>query len=92
MAIEKGKCFYIAAHAYHHFIGEVVESFHPARKECILKNVIRVQSCSRGWTEFWRDGCKNDTTFTVWPDGTEVSNWLFAVPWNHPIPKGKGNV
>ena len=83
--IEVGKRYYFMAHAYHHFLGEVVEI--TGRKECVLKNVIRVQSCSRGWTEFFRDGCKKDTTYTVWPDGTEISGWFAAIPWKHPIPK-----
>ena len=83
--IEVGKRYYFMVHAYHHFLGEVVEI--TGRKECVLKNVIRVQSCSRGWTEFFRDGCKKDTTYTIWPDGYEITGWFGCAPWKHPIPK-----
>ena len=84
--IEVGKKYYFMCHAYHHFIGEVVKI--TGKKEAVLKNVIRVYSCSRGWTEFFRDGAANDTVFTEWPDGTSLNDWFAVTPWNHPIPGG----
>lgn len=85
--IEVGKRYYFVVHAYHHFLGEVAEI--TGKKECVLRNVVRVQSCQRGWTEFFRDGCCDDTNYTAWPDGTEVDNWMVAVPWPHAIPGEK---
>jgi hypothetical protein len=58
----------------------------PAPKVVIAKKIVRVQSCSRGWTEFFRDGCQNDTVVTFFPDGTEISGWFLAAPWKHEIP------
>jgi hypothetical protein len=84
-----GDKFYFMTHAYHHFLGEIADM--PMPKTVILKDVVRVQSCARGWTEFFRDGAKNDTTMTHWPDGTEVCGWFTAVPWVHDIPKPGSN-
>ncbi len=83
--MEVGKRYYFIAHAYHHFIGEVVEIL--GVKRVVLNNVVRVQSCRRGWTEFFRDGMKEDTTYTVWTDGHELPDWISATPWPHPIPR-----
>ena len=84
--MQVGEKYYFIVHAYHHFIGEVVEILGTQRVKVI--NCIRVQSCGRGWTEFFEDGCKNDTTYTHWPDGKEFT-YIDATPWNHPIPKRK---
>ncbi len=84
MAIESGKKFYFMTHAYHHILGEVVEV--TGRLSAVLRNVVRVQSCARDWSSFFAEGCKQDTTLTYWPDGTEVNGWFIAVPWNHAIP------
>jgi hypothetical protein len=83
--IQVGKRYYFMVHAYHHFIGEVVKI--TGRKSCILKDVRRIQSCMRGWTEFFKDGAKNDTSCTIFPDGTFIDGWFAALPWNHPIPE-----
>ena len=78
-----GKKYYLLVHAYHHFIAEVVEV--TGKREADVKNVIRVQSCTRGWTEFFRDGLMNDTTYTHFPAGSIT--WLAAFEWNHPMPE-----
>jgi hypothetical protein len=81
--MEPGQAYYFIVHAYHHFIGVVREVQGPNR--VIIDKVIRVQSCRRGWTEFFRDGInKGDTTLTYWPDGTRLSGDIVTVPWNHP--------
>ena len=81
-----GDKFYFYVHAYHHVVGEVAEFLGP--KTAVLKNPVWVYSCRRGWTEFFKDGIrKDDTVFHHLPDGTEVSGWFMACPWNHPIPK-----
>lgn len=84
--IQVGDKVYLFSHAYHHIVGEVVEVLGVRGKHVELKDVRRVQSCSRGWTEFFAQGFLGDTTYTVWPDGTEVDGWFIKVPWNHPIP------
>ena len=80
--MEVRKTYYFMPHAYHHFIAEVVEVRGPDRFWC--KKVIRIQSCRRGWTEFFQDGMKDDTVYTHFPDGEIVSTLKFE--WNHPIP------
>ena len=79
-----GESYYFIVHAYHHFIAEVAEILGTQR--VVTKNKIRVYSCRRGWTEFFRDGLKDDTTYTHFPDGGEFT-YLTADPWKHPIPK-----
>lgn len=84
--MEVGKKYYFMVHAYHHFIGEVVEVHGPNR--CIINNVIRVQSSNKDWTRFFKEGIKGkDTNYTIWPDGTRISGDFVCVPWNHPIPR-----
>lgn len=84
--MEVGKKYYFMAHAYHHFIGEVVEITGP--KSAILKNVIRVQSASgTSWTEFFKEGITENCVYTIWPDGQEVGPCFSITPWNHPIPR-----
>jgi hypothetical protein len=85
--MEVGKRYYFIAHAYHHFLGEVVEI--TGQRSAILNNVIRVQSCKRGWTEFFRNGIlsKEDTVYTVWPDGHETGPCISITPWHHDIPR-----
>lgn len=80
--IESGKKIYAITHAYHHILCEVVEMLGPKRAR--VKNVRWIFKCSRGWTEFFRDGCKNDTTFHVFPPG-EIE-WFDAFEWGHEIP------
>ena len=82
--VEVGKRYYFLVHAYHHFLGEVVEI--TGKRECVIRNVVRVQSCQRPWTEFFAEGCKKDTSYTFWPDGVSIS-YMAAVPWEHEIPR-----
>lgn len=82
-----GSQYYIMSHAYHHFVGEVTEFL--GQHTVVLKNVVRVQSCQRGWTEFNFEGFKKDTTYTHWRDGTEITGWFVVEPFPHPIPKRK---
>ena len=84
MAIEIGKTYYFMPHAYHHWIGELVEILGGNR--FVLNNVRRIQSCRRGWSEFFRDGAGTDTTYTTWPDGFVVDGSFGIAPWNHKIP------
>lgn len=84
MSVKIGEKYYFIQHAYHHFLGEVVEVL--GKNSVTVKNVIRVYSCSRGWTEFFRDGCRKDTTYTVWPDGHAIHNFQSSTPWCHLIP------
>lgn len=83
MAVEEGKRYYFMIHAYHHVIAEVVAI--TGKREADVKNVIRIQSCRRGWTEFFRDGLGNDTTYTHFSDGSIT--WFDAFEWNHSIPE-----
>lgn len=85
MSVEVGKRYYIMQHAYHHFLGEVTEIL--GKNSLVLKNVRRIYSCQRGWTEFFRDGCGDDTIYTIFPDGYEIHNYMSAAPWKNSIPK-----
>jgi hypothetical protein len=87
MAIEVGKKYYFFTHAYHHFVCEVVEVI--GKHEVRIRNVARVQSCPRPWTEFFKDGFKNDTNYEIFPDDGEIVGWFAVFPWHHPIPKTK---
>ncbi len=82
---KNGDKIYAIIHAYHHVICEVVEMLGPQRAE--VKNVRWIYRCARGWTEFFRDGAKDDTTFHVFPNG-EIS-WIGEFEWNHEIPQLK---
>lgn len=64
--LELGKRYYIIAHAYWHFAGEVTAI---TPRGVSLKNVCQVHSCQRGWSQFLKDGFGTDTTYDVWPDG-----------------------
>lgn len=80
--MKAGDRFYFMTHAYHHVIAEVVEILGPQR--CMVKDVRWVYACKRGWTEFFRDGAKKDTTFHVFPDG--IITFFNAFEWRHEIP------
>jgi hypothetical protein len=82
---ETGKQMYFMTHAYHHVIAEIVEMLGPQRAR--VKNVRWIYSCKRGWTEFFRDGAKEDTTFHKFPPG-EIT-WFGCFDWTHSIPGGK---
>lgn len=81
-----GEKYYFIIHAYYHYLGTVVEILGTQR--VVINDVVRVHSCQRGFTEFFEDGCENDTVMTFWPDGKEFT-YLDATPWPHAIPKRK---
>lgn len=81
--VKVGKRYYIMVHAYHHFIVDVVEVYGPMRAKFGRRE--RVQSCRRGWTEFFRDGAKNDTDFHIFPEGG-TATFFSADPWDHDFP------
>ena len=84
--LQVGRRYYFVEHAYYHYIGEVVAI--TGRRECILRHVRRIHSCQRNWTHFFKDGARNDTEFTVQPDGKNISGWMEHTPWPHAIPGG----
>jgi hypothetical protein len=87
MAVEIGKKYYFFTHAYHHFIAEVAEV--TGKKEVVINNVVRIQSCPRPWTDFWAKGMMQDTVYEVFPDGGEICGWFAVFPWLHDIPRSK---
>lgn len=81
--MEPGNCYYVIYHAYHHFIIRVEEMNGPRRPK--FSYCDKIHSCQRGWTEFFRDGAKKDTTFMEFPPGEfEVGNYWI---WKHPLPR-----
>mgnify|MGYP001600292676 CR=1 FL=1 len=83
--INVGDNVYVIGHVYYHFLGEVVEI---TTRSVTLKNCWLVHSCKRGWREFFRDGCEDDTTCFRWPDGTILPfGGMPVAPWKHPLPK-----
>ena len=83
-----GEKYYIMAHAYHHVCGEVAELLGP--RSVVLKDAVLVHSCGRSWSEFFRDGFKDDTQYDPIPDGAEVTGTFLAVPFAHPVPQTGG--
>ncbi len=81
-SVEEGKCYYVISHAYHHFLVRIAKLHGPQRAWC--DRVVKVHSCRRGWTEFFVDGCKDDTTIMKFPAG-EVT-WIDIFEWRHEIP------
>lgn len=81
--MEVDKNYYIILHAYHHFLVTVQEIHGP--RFARFSRIVKVHSCRRGWTEFFRDGCMNDTTMMEFPPG-ELSGWIGIFDWKHPIP------
>lgn len=81
------KCYYVILHAYHHFLVEIEDELGPTRLRC--SRIVKVNSCRRGWTEFFRDGCRDDTVMMEFPPG-DLNNYLAKFDWNHPIPPVKG--
>ena len=81
--MEPGQKYYIIAHAYWHYVGEVVKVLGPKTVE--LRNVCQVHSCRRNWSEFFAKGFGTDTQYDVWPDGTTVTAIAFT-PFEHEIP------
>lgn len=90
--VEVGKSYYFMEHAYHHYIGRVVAI--TGKREVDIegdgpgKPVVKVHSCKRGWTEFFRDGMKKDTSYDLLP-GPKSITYFDATPWNHEIPDTK---
>ena len=85
--IEIGKTYYFVCHAYYHWVGTVVKI--TGKKECIVNNCVRVHACGRDFSGFFADGFGDDTTYTVWPDGTSVSDWFCVAPFEHRVPRRK---
>lgn len=85
MKNESEKSYYVILHVYHHFLvrGELLS---PNRIRC--SRVVRVHSCGRGWTEFFRDGCKSDTTMMEFPPGN-LNDFMAILDWKHEIPQVK---
>lgn len=81
--LKQNEKYYIIAHVYLHYIGEVVDVM---PYKVTLKNAIQVISCKRGWTDFFAKGCQKDTQYELMPDGIEVPSDLVCIPWNHEIP------
>jgi hypothetical protein len=82
--MQVGEKYYFMVHAYHHFIAEVLEVLGPKRIKA--GRCVRVQSCGRDWTEFFKEGIKKeDTKYTVWPSG-KIFEFFDATPWHHDIP------
>lgn len=77
-----GKKYYLMIHAYHHILCEVVAVLGPTRVQ--VKNVRWIYSCQRGWTLFFKEGCKEDTQFEVFPNSTVT--FFAAFDWEHEIP------
>lgn len=80
----KGDKYYFVNHAYHHYIGEVIEIL--GVKHCKLINVVKIHSCRRNWTQFFADGMRDDTQYDVIPDGHEINGYINLTPWHHDIP------
>lgn len=84
--MQVGESYYFVEHAYYHYLGIVREITGPM--SAVIDNVVRVHSCNRDFTAFFRDGIrKDDTVFTVWPDGHETGSCINITPWKHSIPK-----
>jgi hypothetical protein len=79
-----GETYYFVQHAYYHFLAEVAEILGP--KHVRVTRCVRVHSCRRDFTSFFRDGVGTDTAYTHWTD-TELSGWICAALWHHPIPE-----
>lgn len=82
--MEEGKKYYIIAHAYYHYVGEVAKVIGPKTVE--LRNVVQIHSCRRTWTKFFQDGFQDDTSFDKLPDGTTVTAAISYFPWPHISP------
>ncbi len=84
--IEVGKSYYVIVHSYYHCLVTVASI--QSKREFTTSHCVLVHSCSRSWTEFFRDGCKNDTQFDVLPKGTCIDGWILPpIPWKHSIPE-----
>lgn len=81
MIPEVGKAYYFMSHAYHHYIGVVMEV---SPKKVMIKNAIKVHGCARNWQQFFQEGLGNDTNYHRIPDGSVVPWELGFFPWKHP--------
>jgi hypothetical protein len=86
MAIHVGDKVYLRAHAYCHYLGEVSEILGVRRVS--LKNASIVYSCARGWEDFFRDGCGNDTK-SFYVGNVLDTGYYSCEEWQHPLPKPK---
>jgi hypothetical protein len=86
MTVEPGKCYYVIVHAYHHFIGEVIEV--TGRKSATFTKLRWVYSSTLNWTEFFKKGCtRKNSTIHDWPDGEIGWENGGIFNWKHPIPE-----
>lgn len=83
MPVTVGKTYYFIIHGYHHVIATV--NVITGKREADVVNVIRVQSCGRPWTAFFRDGFQTDTEIEYFPDGSIT--WIAAFEWKHALPE-----
>ena len=86
MAMKVGDKVYLFVHAYYHILGEVTEILGVRR--VALRNASLIWSCRRDWEQFFRDGCKNDTTSHYVGDVTDVG-YFMACAWHHELLKLK---
>lgn len=86
MSIKIGDKVYLTAHAYFHYLGEVTEILGVRR--VALKNASKIHSCSRSWEDFFRNGCKEDTTSNYVGNVLDVG-YIDAIEWLHDLPKPK---
>ena len=84
--LEIGGKYYFLVHAYYHYLAEVV-AIHGVRR-CSVKNLVQVHSCGRGWSAFFKDGCKNDTKLDHIGSSPDFS-YQIAFDWPHAIPERK---
>ena len=86
--IEVGKKYFFLAHAYHHYIGEVVEV---SPRWAKVKNCVKVMGDSRGWEKALFGGYSREMSIQHCPDGTLIPIGTMPIhPWNHEIPKRSG--
>lgn len=84
--IEIGKSYYFIAHAYHHYVGKVIDA---SPRWAKVNNCVKIMSDSRGWEAFFREGIQpGATNLQHCPDGTLIPIGNMPIhPWHHPIPK-----
>lgn len=86
MSIKVGDRVYLIVHAYHHYIGEVVEILGVRR--VALGNASKIHSCNRGWEEFFLEGIGDDTRYD-YVGGMPDLAYMIAHEWNHDLPGAK---
>ena len=87
--VEVGKKYYFLSHAYHHYLGEVVEV---SPRWVKVKNCCKVLTDPRGWEACLFEGYKPGMRIQFVPDGTLLPVGHMPIhPWNHELPKRKSN-